>query len=63
MEGLKVVRTEPGPPDDSGRRSPLELPGSENEIGADLVVSAIGQRPDLSFLDGEFRDHIPQKSG
>jgi heterodisulfide reductase subunit A-like polyferredoxin len=29
------------------------VPGSEEEIPADLIVSAVGQRPDLSFLDME----------
>jgi len=51
VEGLSVVRTEPGPPDETGRRSPLAVPGSESELVADLVVSATGQRPDLSCLD------------
>jgi NADPH-dependent glutamate synthase beta subunit-like oxidoreductase len=51
-KGLQVIRTEPGSPDESGRRSPVPVPGSEEEIAADLVVAAIGQRPELSFLGG-----------
>jgi indolepyruvate ferredoxin oxidoreductase alpha subunit len=53
VEGLRVIRTEPGPPDESGRRSPVPIPGSETEIPADGVVAAVGQRADLSFLDVE----------
>jgi indolepyruvate ferredoxin oxidoreductase alpha subunit len=51
VEGLVVIRTEPGPPDASGRRSPVAVPGSEIEVPGDLLVAAVGQRPDLSFLD------------
>jgi indolepyruvate ferredoxin oxidoreductase alpha subunit len=51
VQGLRVIRTEPGPPDPSGRRTPVPVPGSESEFPADVVVAAVGQRPDLSFLD------------
>jgi heterodisulfide reductase subunit A len=51
VEGLRWAATEPGPPDDSGRRSPVRVPGSETETATDFVVAAVGQRPDLSFLD------------
>jgi len=53
VEGLRWIATEPGPPDDSGRRTPVRVPGSETETGADFVVAAVGQRPDLAFLDVE----------
>lgn len=38
-------RMELGEPDASGRRSPIEIPGSEFEIEADAVVIAIGTTP------------------
>ena len=44
LTGLHVVRTRLGAPDDSGRRSPEAIEGSEHVIPADLVVEAIGQR-------------------
>jgi NADPH-dependent glutamate synthase beta subunit-like oxidoreductase len=53
VEGISAVRTEPGPPDETGRRTPVVVPGSAVDLPADLVVSAIGQRPDLSCLDVE----------
>ena len=34
-----------GEPDDSGRRRPMPVKGSEFEIGLDTVVMAIGQGP------------------
>jgi indolepyruvate ferredoxin oxidoreductase alpha subunit len=52
---LRIIRTEPGAPDASGRRSPVNVPGSEEEIEAELIVAAIGQRPELSFVNGELR--------
>ncbi len=39
-----------GPPDESGRRRPQEIPGSEFVLLADTVVKAIGQRPREEFL-------------
>jgi len=34
-----------GEPDESGRRSPVEIPGSDFEIPCDVVVIAIGNKP------------------
>jgi NADPH-dependent glutamate synthase beta subunit-like oxidoreductase len=42
LEGLKLVRTRLGEPDASGRRRPLEIPGSEWIMDADIVIEAIG---------------------
>ncbi len=46
--GLHVtcMAMELGPPDDSGRRRPVPLEGSEFEIVVDHVIAAIGQRVD-----------------
>lgn len=51
VEGLQVIRTEPGPLDATGRRRPVPVPGSEIDLAADCVVVATGQRPDLSCID------------
>jgi glutamate synthase (NADPH/NADH) small chain len=45
VEGVKVVTTELGPPDASGRRVPVEVAGSEAIIPADKVIIAFGFRP------------------
>jgi NADPH-dependent glutamate synthase beta subunit-like oxidoreductase/2,4-dienoyl-CoA reductase-like NADH-dependent reductase (Old Yellow Enzyme family) len=50
---IECVRTEMGETDESGRRRPVPVRGSEFMIDADTVVSAIGEIPDLSFLDTE----------
>lgn len=50
VAGLKCIRMELGPPDESGRRSPVPVPNSEFTLPADTVIAAIGERVDLSFL-------------
>ncbi len=45
MTGVKIMATEPGPPDASGRRIPQIVPDSETFIPADRVVLAFGFRP------------------
>jgi len=42
VRGLRCVRMELGEPDESGRRRPVVVPGSEFEFVADMVVFAIG---------------------
>jgi heterodisulfide reductase subunit A len=51
VEGLRVAETEPGPPDADGRPRPVRVPDSETDIETDVVVSAVGQRPDLAMFD------------
>jgi len=53
VSGVRFVRMKLGPPDESGRRRPIPIEGSEFELPADSVIAAIGQRPDLSFLPPE----------
>jgi heterodisulfide reductase subunit A-like polyferredoxin len=39
-----------GEPDDSGRRRPVPIPGSESLFDADMVILAIGQQPETDFV-------------
>jgi len=48
--GVECFVMELSEPDRSGRRAPLYVAGSEFNIKADTVISAVGQTPDLSFL-------------
>lgn len=48
--GLKCIETILGEPDSSGRRRALPIEGSEFIFEAETVISAIGQRADLSLL-------------
>lgn len=45
VRGLQCVRMELGEPDATGRRRPVEVPGSEFTLCADTVIIAIGQGP------------------
>lgn len=51
VTGLECIQMKLGEPDASGRRRPVPIADSEFVIDLDLVVLAIGQSPDLSFLD------------
>jgi dihydropyrimidine dehydrogenase (NAD+) subunit PreT len=45
VSGLECVRTRLGAPDDSGRRRPEPVPGSEFLMAVDTVIKAVGQTP------------------
>ncbi len=51
LKTIQCIRTEMGEPDPSGRRRPVEIPGSEFELTVDTVLLATGQFPDTSWLD------------
>jgi len=51
VEGIECLRTQPGDPDESGRRRPVIVESSEHVIEADMVVRAIGQNKYWRFLD------------
>ena len=45
VKGIRIIKMELGEPDASGRRSPVEIPGSEYEIEADTVIMSLGTSP------------------
>ena len=45
VTALTCVDMELGEPDASGRRRPVEIPGSEHDLSVDLVIAAIGNAP------------------
>jgi len=50
VTAMECIRMELGEPDESGRRRPVPIPGSEFTIEVDTVIVSIGQKPDLSPL-------------
>ena len=48
--GLSCIQMELGEPDESGRRRPIPIEGSEFTLDADVVIQAIGARPDLKCI-------------
>jgi glutamate synthase (NADPH) small chain len=52
--GLRVARMELGEADATGRRAPVEIPGGECDLDADMVIKALGFEPeDLPQMFGE----------
>ncbi len=45
VKGIKCIRMELGEPDASGRRRPMEIPGSEFTLDVDTVIMALGTSP------------------
>ena len=45
VTGIRVIKMELGEPDESGRRRPVEVAGSEYEIECDTVIMALGTSP------------------
>jgi NADPH-dependent glutamate synthase beta subunit-like oxidoreductase len=48
---MRAIRMELGEPDESGRRRPVPIEGSEFEIPASAVISAISQAPDFTGFE------------
>jgi heterodisulfide reductase subunit A len=66
--GLECIQMKLGQADDTGRRRPVPMAGSEFQMDVDLVVLAIGQVPDLNLLGDDrniaiTRDHRIQVDG
>ena len=52
--GMRCIRMELGAPDDSGRRRPIPIEGSEFDMDVDTVIFALGTSPNpLVFVDAE----------
>jgi heterodisulfide reductase subunit A len=51
--GLTCLRTQLGAADESGRRRPVPVAGSDFTIDCDTVIPAIGQRIDRSWAENE----------
>lgn len=45
VKGIKCIKMELGEPDASGRRRPVEVPGSEFVIDCDVVIMSLGTSP------------------
>ena len=53
---VKCIRMKLGKPDDSGRRRPVPIKGSEYSIDLDALVKAIGEQTDASCIPEEIQD-------
>jgi NADPH-dependent glutamate synthase beta subunit-like oxidoreductase/ferredoxin len=53
VSGVQCIRNQLGEPDEDGRRRPIPIEGSEFDIDIDLLIPAVSQSPDISFLPEE----------
>ena len=51
IKQVECIKMELGEPDETGRRRPIPIEGSEHKIDTDQLILAIGQRPDTSYLE------------
>lgn len=54
VTGVRMIQTEMGEPDASGRSRPEPVPGSEHVIEADAVITAFGFKPERADWMNEF---------
>ena len=50
VQAVECIRMKLGAPDKKGKRTPEPIPGSEFQIPVDMVIKAVGQKPEQSFL-------------
>jgi len=50
LVSLECIRMKLGDLDESGRRRPIPVEGSEFSVELDTLIPAIGERPDISFV-------------
>jgi NADH-quinone oxidoreductase subunit F len=62
LTGLKCVRMKLGDVDKSGRAKPVPIEGSEFVIDADTLIVAIGEKPDISCIQGTRDVNVSEKS-
>jgi NADPH-dependent glutamate synthase beta subunit-like oxidoreductase len=55
VSGIQLRQTMLGVPDESGRRRPEPVPGTEFDVQASSIVTAIGESTDLGFLPAEVK--------
>ena len=52
LAAMRFVRNRQGEPDESGRRRPIPVDGSEHEVALDTLIVAISEKPEVEHLDG-----------
>jgi formate dehydrogenase (NADP+) beta subunit len=53
VTAIECLKMKLGEPDESDRRRPIPIKGSEFTLKTDMVIAATGQKPDLSLLAGK----------
>ncbi len=58
FKGVECLKMKLGAPDDSGRRRPVPVKGSEYTVKADMIIPAIGQKPILPVAAGSKKPDV-----
>jgi len=58
VAGLECIKMKLGEPDESGRRMPVPVAGSESIIETGLIIAAVGEAPDLDFMTGDMKSAV-----
>jgi len=53
VSGVRCIRNQLGEPERDGRRRPIPIEGTEFDIDIDVLIPAVSQSPDISFLPEE----------
>jgi 2-oxoacid:acceptor oxidoreductase delta subunit (pyruvate/2-ketoisovalerate family) len=53
VSGMELLRMKLGKPDESGRRRPVPVKGSDFRLKLDTIITAIGEQVDLGFLGAD----------
>lgn len=61
LKQIRLIRTELGEPDKSGRRKPVDIKGSEWILDVDTVIEAIGQKAEIT--SPEWYPRVERKDG
>ncbi len=62
VKELVCIRMQLGKPDESGRRRPIPIEGSEYRVAVDSVIAAVGLTTDLNCFDAQAGDERPEIS-
>ncbi len=57
---LEYIKMELGEPDDSGRRRPVPIEGSETLLDVDTIIAAIGQKADSTIIEKDKSPRLEQ---
>jgi len=63
VKGVQLIRMRLGDPDETGRRKPYPVPGSEFVVNFDTVIEAIGTLPNRLFLERARGLEVNKKGG
>ncbi|ORU92316.1 MAG: glutamate synthase [Cycloclasticus sp. symbiont of Poecilosclerida sp. N] len=61
VEGIKLVTTELGEPDERGRRRPVVIPGTEEIVPADNIIVAFGFQPSPSAWFADYGINLDER--